>query len=81
MNKDGRVTFKFHQEARNDEMLRKDFEKLYNLKAPKSLTNGESFVEFENPFPKLLLSPSKFNFITEGIDFKITPSGNLVRLI
>jgi CRISPR-associated endonuclease Csn1 len=80
MNKDGRITLKFHQEARNDEMIRQDFENVNNLKAPKSLTNGESFIDFENPFPKLLLSPVKFNFLVEKIDFVISPTGRLIRI-
>ena len=77
MSKDGRITFKFHQEARNDENLRLDYEKEYGQKAPKSLTNGESFVDYNNPFPKLLLSPPKFNFLVEEYDFKISSSGQL----
>lgn len=77
MNKDGRITFKFHQEARNDEVLRLDYEKENGQKAPKSLTNGESFVDCVKSFPKLLLSPPKFNFIVEDYDFKISPSGEL----
>lgn len=77
MNKDGRITFRFHQEARNDENLRLDYEKENGTKAPKSLTNGESTVNFVNPCPKLLLSPPKFNFIVENYDFKISPIGEI----
>ena len=77
MNKDGRMTFKFHQEARNDENLKLDYEKEHGKKAPKSLTNGESLIDFTNPFPKLLLSPPRFNFIVEKYDFEITPTGEL----
>jgi CRISPR-associated endonuclease Csn1 len=77
MDKDGRITFKFHQLASNDEMLKSDYENQHKSKAPKSLTNGESFVDFEKPFPKLRLSPSKFDFLIEGKDFLISPSGRL----
>lgn len=77
MNKDGRVTLKLHSEARNDELLRQDYALMHNTKAPKSLTNGESYINFDNPFPKLLLSPSKFSFIVEGFDFKINVTGKL----
>lgn len=77
MNKDGRITFKYHQEARNDENLRLDYEKEFGVKAPKSLTNGESFIDFVKPFPKLLLSPPNFNFIVENYDFKISSTGEI----
>jgi CRISPR-associated endonuclease Csn1 len=77
MNKDGRITFKYHQEARNDENLRLDYENEHGVKAPKSLTNGESFINFINPFPKLLLSPPNFNFIVENYDFKISSTGKI----
>ncbi len=77
MSKNGQVTFKYHQEARNDENLRLDYEKEHGVKAPKSLTNGESFVDFKNPFSKLLLSPSKFDFIVENYDFKISSTGEI----
>ncbi len=81
MNKDGRITFKYHQEAKNDEKLKSDFEEEFDQKAPKSLVNGESYVDFENPFPKLLLSPSKFNFLVEGYEFEISSVGELKWLI
>ncbi len=77
MNKDGRITFKYHQEARNDENLRLDYEKEHGVKAPKSLTNGESFIDFDNPSPKLLLSPPNFNFMVENYDFKISSTGKI----
>ncbi|MFV0266299.1 MAG: type II CRISPR RNA-guided endonuclease Cas9 [Draconibacterium sp.] len=77
MNKDGRITFKYHQEARNDETLRLDYEKEHGVKAPKSLTNGESFIDFVNPFPKLRLSPPNFNFIVENYEFKISSTGEI----
>ncbi|TAJ09430.1 type II CRISPR RNA-guided endonuclease Cas9 [Marinilabiliaceae bacterium JC017] len=77
MNKDGRVAFKYHQEARNDEKLKEDYEKKYKTKAPKSLTNGESSINFETPYPKLLLSPLKFNMLIEGIDFTLSPLGEI----
>lgn len=81
MNKDGRITLKFHQEARNDDMLKKDYENIHGVKAPKSLTNGESFINFDRPFPKLLLSPSNFNFLTENIDFEIAAIGEIKQYI
>ncbi len=77
MSKNGQVTFKFHQEARNDESLKTDYENKYGEKAPKSLTNGVSTVNFDFPAPKLLLSPSNFNFLVEGYEFKISTTGKL----
>lgn len=77
MNKDGRITFKYHQEARNDENLRLDYEKEHGVKAPKSLTNGESFIDYDNPSPKLLLSPPNFNFMVENYDFKISSTSKI----
>ncbi len=79
-NKDGRLTLKFHQEARNDEKLRTDFELQMGSKAPKSLTNGESSVNFMVATPKLLLSPTNFNFLIENYDFYITPLGKLKKI-
>ncbi|WP_158871225.1 type II CRISPR RNA-guided endonuclease Cas9 [Maribellus comscasis] len=80
MSKNGQVTFKYHQEARNDENLKLDYEKEHGQKPPKSLTNGESFIDFINPFPKLLLSPPKFNFVVEDYDFRIKLTGELIWL-
>ncbi|MGM0528617.1 MAG: type II CRISPR RNA-guided endonuclease Cas9 [Bacteroidota bacterium] len=80
LSKDGRITFKFHQEARNDDNLKKDYENQCGKKAPKSLTNGESKVNFEQPYPKLLLSPSNFNMLTEDYDFTISPLGELQKI-
>ena len=79
-NKDGRLAFKFQQEARNDEELKRDYEEKYNIKAPKSLTNGESKINFDYPYPKLLLSPSNFNMLVEGSDFKINILGQIERV-
>ena len=77
MMKDGRVTFKYHQEARNDERLRVDYEEEFGEKAPKSLTNGYSCVNFEVPYPKLLLSTGNFNMYVEGYDFELTVTGEI----
>ena len=77
MMKDGRVTFKYHQEARNDEQLKIDYEKMHGEKAPKSLINGYSCVDFVTPYPKLLLSTGNFNMYVEGYDFKLTVTGEI----
>jgi CRISPR-associated endonuclease Csn1 len=80
MNKDGRVTLKHQQVAANDDILKQIYEKEVGKKPPKSLTNGESKVNFEKVSPKLLLSPSNFNFLIEGFDFKISSLGKIVNL-
>lgn len=81
MGKDGRATFQFHQEARIDEQLKKDYFEQYNEDAPSSLTNGESKVEFAKlPIPKLLLSPSSMQMLIEGIDFKISIDGEIQQI-
>lgn len=77
MSKDGRVTFKYHQEARNDEKLKVDYENKFGEKAPKSLTNGYSCVNFEKPYPKLLLSIGNFNMYVEDYDFELTVTGEI----
>lgn len=77
MMKDGRITFKYHQEARNDDRLKIDYENEFGEKAPKSLTNGYSCVNFEEPYPKLLLSTGNFNMLVEGYDFELTVTGEI----
>lgn len=77
MNKDGRITFKFHQEARNDDKLKSDYKLQYGEDAPKSLTNGYSSIDVNNPYPKLLLSKDNFNMYVEGYDFDLTVTGDI----
>ena len=78
MMKDGRVTFKFHQEARNDERLKEDYMKTYGTSAPKSLTNGFSSIDFSTPHPKLLLSLGNITALVEGYDFELTVTGEIL---
>lgn len=78
MCKDGRMTFKFHLEARNDEKLKEDYKRQFGEEAPKALTNGFSSVNFDIPYSKLLLSKDNFNFLAEGYQFNIMPSGKVV---
>lgn len=51
--KDGRIKFKHHLEARKDDKLGK----------------GDSEINFEKPIPKLRLSRNNFNFLIENKDF------------
>ncbi|NOQ70718.1 MAG: hypothetical protein GQ574_01880 [Crocinitomix sp.] len=81
MSKDGRATFQFHQEARIDEQLKQDYLKQNNVEAPKSLTNGESKIDFSNlPTPKFLLSPNNMQFLIENVDFKVSVTGEIIKL-
>ena len=66
MFKDGRIAFKYHLEARNDDRLKVDYRKMYNEEPPKSLTNGYSYVNFSIPFSKLLLSKDNFNMLVSN---------------
>ncbi|MEM6516431.1 MAG: type II CRISPR RNA-guided endonuclease Cas9 [Bacteroidota bacterium] len=69
-----RILFQHHLEARNDEQLMNDF--------PKSTfgTKGkDGFSSFPSDFvaPRLLLTPTKFNFIIEKRDFEIELDGSI----
>ena len=75
MSKNGQTTFSFHQEARNDEGLKTDYEKENGTKG--SLTNGYSSVDFQNPHPKLLLTPGNMDMLVEGHDFILTVTGEI----
>lgn len=70
----GRIMFDYHLEARTDEELTKAFPKETFGQRGK---NGFSEFNYEFPWPRLLLSPSSFNFIVEGRDFNVTPDGLL----
>lgn len=78
MFKDGRLAFKHHSEARNDDGLKNDYRKRFCEEPPKSLTNGYSYVDFVNPFSKLLLSKDNFNMLVEGYHFNITTTGRVI---
>jgi CRISPR-associated endonuclease Csn1 len=59
--KDGRIKFKHHIDARKDEALGK----------------GDSIIDYNKPKGKLRLSKGNFNFIIEGKDFNIEPDGKI----
>lgn len=70
----GLLQFQYHLEARDDKKLLEAFpEKEFGKKGK----NGFSEINVENPYPKLLLSPGKFDFIIENKDFKINPDGEI----
>ena len=61
---DGRVKLRFHKEARPD----------------KEQESPASSTDFINPPAKLILSLNKFNALIEGIDFKLTPLGEIIQI-
>ena len=72
--KDGRITFQHHLEARTDEKLLVDFP---SSTFGKKGTNGFSSFTLDFIAPRLLLSPSSFNFIIEGKDFEMKLDGKI----
>jgi CRISPR-associated endonuclease Csn1 len=73
---DGRLQFKYHAEARDDKQLLEEFpEKKYGKRAK----NGFSKINSSKPYPKLLLSPGKLNFLIENKDF-IIENGEIIFL-
>ena len=78
MFKDGRLAFKYHLEARNDEKLKEDYRLMFKEEPPKSLTNGYSSVDFVTPYAKLLLSKDNFNMLVEDYHFRITSAGKII---
>lgn len=60
--KDGRLNFKYHLEARNK--IEEDY--------------SESEVDFENPKPTLRFGYAKYDFLVEGYDFIIEIDGTLI---
>lgn len=65
---DGRIQFRFHQEARRTE----DLKKLVEVGK-----KGASYKQDEPYRPLLRLSVSKFNALVEGVDFEITILGEI----
>jgi CRISPR-associated endonuclease Csn1 len=71
----GRIMFDFHIEARTDEELTKAFPKETFGQRGK---NGFSEFNYEFTWPRLLMSPSSFNFLIEGKDFEIKKDGEIL---
>ncbi|MGD8781324.1 MAG: HNH endonuclease domain-containing protein [Ignavibacteria bacterium] len=70
----GRIQFQHHLDSRSDKKLSEAFPK---EKYGQRGKNGFSEINFEKPWPRLLLSPINFNFIIEGRDFEIQPDGEI----
>ncbi len=71
--KDGRIVFGYHIDARSDNEL-KALEEIYG----KSIYNGFSSVNYDSPWPKVKLSLGNLNFLIEGKDFTIKPDGEII---
>lgn len=61
--KDGRLNFKYHLDARGDKDITEDYK--------------DSAVNFENPAPTLRLRLSKCDFAVEGYDFSVEMDGTV----
>lgn len=70
--KDGRIVFAHHLDARNDNALR-----LLEPEFGKSIYNGFSSINYDNPWPRLKLSLNNLNFLIESIDFVLSNDGEL----
>lgn len=68
----GVLQFQYHLEARDDKALMELYtEEEFGQRGK----NGFSEFNYEFPWPKLLLSLGKFNFLIEGKDFDVKPDG------
>ncbi len=80
--KDGRIRFTYHAEARDDKKLMEAFPekgtdsngKVYGLGGK----NGFSSINWDVPWPKLKLSIGNLNMVIENKDFKIMPDGEII---
>jgi hypothetical protein len=80
--KDGRIRFTYHSEARDDKKLMQAFpENGLNNEGKtygKSGKNGFSSINWATPWPKLKLSIGNLNMLIENKDFEITPDGEII---
>ncbi|MCX6239418.1 MAG: hypothetical protein NTY07_18015 [Bacteroidia bacterium] len=72
--KDGRIRFLYHSEARDDKKLMEAFPKSEHGQNGK---NGFSSINWDKPWPKLKLSKDNLNMLIESKDFKIKPDGEI----
>jgi len=70
--KDGRIVFGYHLDSRSDSEL-----KLLESKYGKSIFNGFSVINYDNPWPRLKLSLGNLDFLIEGQHFIINPDGKI----
>jgi len=80
--KDGRIRFTHHSEARDDKKLMEAFPEngldKEDKKYGKSGKNGFSSLNWESPWPKLKLSIGNLNMLIENKDFEIKPDGKII---
>jgi CRISPR-associated endonuclease Csn1 len=80
--KDGRIRFTHHAEARDDKKLMSAFPENglddRGNKYGKSGKNGFSNINWDTPWPKLKLSVGNLNMLIEYKDFEILPDGEIV---
>jgi len=70
--KDGRIVFAHHLDARNDNAL-----KALEVQFGKSIYNGFSAFNYEQPWPRLKLSLGNLNFLIEKKDFELLLDGTI----
>lgn len=70
--KDGRINFQFHLEARSDSELR-ELTKEFGA----SYANGFTSIDFEKSMPRLRLSVGNLQMLIEDVDFMIQPNGQV----
>lgn len=78
--RDGRIKLKFHQNTQNDDALKAYFTELYGKNYESTLLTGRKIYEHEHKYPKLHISKGNYNFLINGIDFKISPAGKIALI-
>lgn len=79
--KNGQTTFQFHQEARDNKGIKEDYLKEFNVEAPGILLTGFSKFEIvDKPKIRFQIRPNNMNMLIEGLDFKMTKSGNIIQI-
>lgn len=77
MESDGRITLKYHKEARNDDALREQLKFQLGAAFEDNWVKGRPKFEASRQYPKLRLSPGNFNFIVSGTHFTISSAGEI----
>ena len=75
---DGRIQLRFHQTAMQQSSKIKDELTIVKFMKDNNLKN--SVVNFKNPVPWLRITGKNFNFIVNGVDFKITTTGTIIKI-
>jgi len=75
---DGRIQLRFHQTAMQQSSKNKNELTIVKFMKDNNLKNSK--VNFEKPVPWLRIRGKNLNFIVEGVDFKINPLGEIMKL-